>query len=193
MAGNSKSAGAHSVVDRIGNTPLFRIQRLAAHLPNVEIYAKAEYFNPGGSVKDRPALGMILDGERRGKLTPDKVLIDSTSGNTGIAYAMIGAAKGYKIKLFLPAKRRQSATDPESLRRGNDSHESERGFRRSDSRMSKPSIAAARRSTSTPTNTATPPTGGRTTRRPARRSSPKPKTALPISSRVWELAARLWA
>ena len=103
MAGNSKSAGAHSVVDRIGNTPLFRIQRLAAHLPNVEIYAKAEYFNPGGSVKDRPALGMILDGERRGKLTPDKVLIDSTSGNTGIAYAMIGAAKGYKIKLFLPA------------------------------------------------------------------------------------------
>ena len=103
MAGNSKSAGAHSVVDRIGNTPLFRIQRLAADLPNVEIYAKAEYFNPGGSVKDRPALSMILDGERSGKLTPDKVLIDSTSGNTGIAYAMIGAAKGYKIKLFLPA------------------------------------------------------------------------------------------
>ncbi len=103
MAGNSKSAGAHTLVDRIGNTPLFRIQRLSADLPNVEIYAKAEYFNPGGSVKDRPALSMILDGERSGKLTPDKVLVDSTSGNTGIAYAMIGAAKGYKIKLFLPA------------------------------------------------------------------------------------------
>ena len=103
MAAHSKSAGAHTVVDRIGNTPLFRIRRLSADLPNVEIYAKAEYFNPGGSVKDRPALGMILDGERSGKLTPDKVLIDSTSGNTGIAYAMIGAAKGYKIKLYLPA------------------------------------------------------------------------------------------
>jgi cysteine synthase B len=103
MAAQSKSAGAHTVVDRIGNTPLFRIRRLSADLPNVEIYAKAEYFNPGGSVKDRPALGMILDGERSGKLTPDKVLIDSTSGNTGIAYAMIGAAKGYKIKLYLPA------------------------------------------------------------------------------------------
>ena len=103
MAAQSKSAGAQTVVDRIGNTPLFRIQRLSADLPNVEIYAKAEYFNPGGSVKDRPALSMILDGERSGKLTPDKVLIDSTSGNTGIAYAMIGAAKGYKIKLFLPA------------------------------------------------------------------------------------------
>ena len=99
----SKAAGSHTVLDRIGNTPLIRIQRLAAGLPDVEIYAKAEYFNPGGSVKDRPALNMIQDGERSGKLTPDKVLIDSTSGNTGIAYAMIAAARGYKVKLFLPA------------------------------------------------------------------------------------------
>ena len=91
------------MLDRIGNTPLFRIQNLARHLPGVEIYAKAEYFNPGGSVKDRPAMRMITDGERSGRLTPDKILVDSTSGNTGIAYAMIGAVKGYRVKLFLPA------------------------------------------------------------------------------------------
>jgi cysteine synthase B len=69
----------------------------------VEILAKAEYFNPGGSVKDRPALNMIEDGERRGALHPGKVILDATSGNTGIAYAMIGAAKGYRVQLCLPA------------------------------------------------------------------------------------------
>jgi cysteine synthase B len=69
----------------------------------VEILCKAECYNPGGSVKDRPALNMIRDGERTGKLKPGGTIIDSTSGNTGIAYAMIGAAKGYKVKLFLPA------------------------------------------------------------------------------------------
>jgi cysteine synthase B len=91
-----------SVLAQIGNTPLLRLEKLAADLPGIEIYGKAEYFNPGGSVKDRPALNMILDGERTGKLTHDKVLLDATSGNTGIAYAMVGAAKGYKIKLCLP-------------------------------------------------------------------------------------------
>ena len=91
------------ILDQIGNTPLFKLQRITAELPGVEIYAKAEYFNPGGSVKDRPALSMIEDGERTGKLTREKTIIDATSGNTGIAYAMIGAAKGYKVKLFLPA------------------------------------------------------------------------------------------
>ena len=94
---------SHSVLDQIGNTPLLRLERVAADLPGVEIYAKAEYFNPGGSVKDRPAWNMIREGERSGKLTPDKTIIDATSGNTGIAYAMIGAARGYKVKLFLPA------------------------------------------------------------------------------------------
>ncbi|MDQ1471673.1 MAG: hypothetical protein QOJ99_3153 [Bryobacterales bacterium] len=93
---------AHDVIGNIGNTPLLRLGRVTAELPGIEIYAKAEYFNPGGSVKDRPALNMILEGERAGLLTPDKVLIDSTSGNTGIAYAMIGAARGYRIKLCLP-------------------------------------------------------------------------------------------
>src|SRR6266700_4340364 len=93
---------AHDVIGNIGNTPLLRLGRITADLPGIEIYAKAEYFNPGGSVKDRPALNMIREGERAGLLTPGKILIDSTSGNTGIAYAMVGAAKGYKIKLCLP-------------------------------------------------------------------------------------------
>jgi cysteine synthase B len=91
-----------SVLAHIGNTPLIHLAKLSADLPGVEIYAKAEYFNPGGSVKDRPALSMLLDGERTGKLTQDRVILDATSGNTGIAYAMIGAARGYKVKLCLP-------------------------------------------------------------------------------------------
>src|SRR5580692_2403206 len=93
---------AHDVIGNVGNTPLLRLAKVAADFPGVEIYAKAEYFNPGGSVKDRPALNMILEGERLGRLTHGKTLIDATSGNTGIAYAMIGAARGYKVKLCLP-------------------------------------------------------------------------------------------
>ena len=92
-----------SVLATIGRTPLVRLTRVAADLPGIEIYGKAEYTNPGGSVKDRPALNMILDGERTGKLRHDLVILDATSGNTGIAYAMIGAAKGYRVKLCLPA------------------------------------------------------------------------------------------
>src|SRR5580700_5173573 len=93
---------ATDLLSMIGHTPLIRMERIASDLPGVEIYGKAEFFNPGGSVKDRAALNMILDGERTGKLTHDRVLLDSTSGNTGIAYAMIGAYRGYKIKLCLP-------------------------------------------------------------------------------------------
>ncbi|MGD0618181.1 MAG: cysteine synthase family protein [Bryobacteraceae bacterium] len=93
---------ATSLLDQIGGTPLLRLERIAADLPRVEIYGKAEYFNPGGSVKDRAALAMILDGERTGRLRPDRIILDSTSGNTGIAYAMIGAARGYKVRLCLP-------------------------------------------------------------------------------------------
>lgn len=92
-----------SVLDRIGNTPLLRLARVGREFPNVEFYAKAEWFNPGGSVKDRPALNIIREGEFSGQLYPGKVILDSTSGNTGIAYAMIGAAKGYRVKLCLPA------------------------------------------------------------------------------------------
>jgi cysteine synthase B len=93
---------AHDVLDQIGNTPLLRLAKVGHEFAGVEIYGKAEYFNPGGSVKDRAAMNMIREGELAGLLTHDKILIDSTSGNTGIAYAMIGAARGYKIKLCLP-------------------------------------------------------------------------------------------
>jgi cysteine synthase B len=87
----------------IGNTPLLRVRMFEREFPNVEVYAKAEWFNPGGSVKDRAALSMIEDGERSGALTHDKTIIDSTSGNTGIAYSLVGAAKGYRVKLVMPA------------------------------------------------------------------------------------------
>jgi len=87
----------------IGNTPLLRLEKIAKPFPDIEILAKAEYFNPGGSVKDRAAFNMILDGERSGKLNPRRVILDATSGNTGIAYAMIAANRGYRVKLCLPA------------------------------------------------------------------------------------------
>jgi S-sulfo-L-cysteine synthase (O-acetyl-L-serine-dependent) len=88
---------------QIGNTPLLSFRRVTQHLPNdVNIFAKAEWMNPGGSVKDRAAYNIIRTAERDGRLTHNKIILDSTSGNTGIAYAMIGAAKGYKVKLFLP-------------------------------------------------------------------------------------------
>jgi cysteine synthase B len=92
-----------SLLGQIGNTPLIRLAKVDEDLPAVEIYAKAEFFNPGGSVKDRAGLNMILEGERTGKLTKEHVLLDATSGNTGIAYAMICAIKGYRVKLCLPA------------------------------------------------------------------------------------------
>ena len=92
-----------SILSRIGNTPLVRIMNLTRDLEDVEIYAKAEWFNPGGSVKDRAALNMILAGERSGALTEDKTIIDATSGNTGIAYAMIVAALSHKVLLALPS------------------------------------------------------------------------------------------
>ncbi|HEX8473946.1 MAG TPA: cysteine synthase family protein [Pyrinomonadaceae bacterium] len=91
------------LVSNIGRTPLVALPRLARELPaGVALYAKAEHLNPGGSVKDRAALSMILDGERTGRLTPSKTILDATSGNTGIAYAMIGAARGYRVTLCLP-------------------------------------------------------------------------------------------
>jgi cysteine synthase B len=94
---------SQSVIDLIGNTPLIRLSSFERGLRNVELWAKAEWRNPGGSVKDRPAARMILDGERSGKLTRDKIILDATSGNTGIAYAMIGAARGYRVRLCVPA------------------------------------------------------------------------------------------
>ena len=93
---------ATSILDLIGNTPLIRLSTFEAGLRNVELYAKAEWKNPGGSVKDRPAARMIADGEQSGALTRDKFILDATSGNTGIAYAMIGAARGYRVRLCVP-------------------------------------------------------------------------------------------
>jgi S-sulfo-L-cysteine synthase (O-acetyl-L-serine-dependent) len=94
---------AERVLDTIGNTPLLRLEKISRPYPGIEILGKAEFYNPGGSVKDRPALNMVLDGERSGKLNHNRVLLDATSGNTGIAYAMIGAVRGYQVKLCLPA------------------------------------------------------------------------------------------
>ncbi len=92
-----------SALELVGNTPLVRINRITADIPkDVEIYAKLEGYNPGGSVKDRAALSMIEDAERAGRLTKDRVILDSTSGNTGIAYAWIGAVKGYRVELVVP-------------------------------------------------------------------------------------------
>jgi cysteine synthase B len=94
-----RGAGS-SVLDLVGRTALVRLRRFET--PGVELYAKAEWQNPGGSVKDRAAARMILEGERSGELTRDKTILDATSGNTGIAYATIGAARGYQVTLCLP-------------------------------------------------------------------------------------------
>jgi len=91
-----------SVVELIGNTPMLGFRRIGRSLAPVEVLAKAEWYNPGGSIKDRAALNMVLDGERRGLMTKEKILVDATSGNTGIAYAMICAERGYRVKLALP-------------------------------------------------------------------------------------------
>jgi cysteine synthase B len=92
-----------SLLERVGNTPLLRLEKITREFPDIEFHAKAEWFNPGGSVKDRAGLNMILEGERSGKLTRDKIILDATSGNTGIAYAMVAAARGYRVKLCVPA------------------------------------------------------------------------------------------
>ena len=92
-----------NLLERIGKTPLLRLERVGADFPNAEFHAKAEWFNPGGSVKDRAAYSMIREGERTGALERGKTVLDATSGNTGIAYAMVGAALGYRVKLCLPS------------------------------------------------------------------------------------------
>ena len=91
------------VVERIGNTPLLRLERIAADFPGIQILAKAEWHNPGGSVKDRAALAIVRAAEREGLLSSGKSLLDDTSGNTGIAYAMLGAARGFPVTLCVPA------------------------------------------------------------------------------------------
>lgn len=92
-----------SIVDAVGNTPLVRLRNIERDCPGVELYLKLEYANPGGSVKDRPALQMMLDAIADGRLTKDKILIDATSGNTGVAYSLFGAALGYRVQLVMPS------------------------------------------------------------------------------------------
>src|SRR3990167_1771909 len=91
-----------SILEKIGNTPLIRIHSFDKEFKNVEIYAKLEFFNPGGSIKDRPAYRMITEAIKSGELTKNKIIMDPTSGNTGIAYAMIGAVLGYQVELVVP-------------------------------------------------------------------------------------------
>ena len=91
-----------SLLDRVGNTPLLRFDQLTSHLPGVTLLGKAEWYNPGGSVKDRAAANIVAEGRRSGQFTSDKILLDATSGNTGIAYAMLGAAEGFPVTLCMP-------------------------------------------------------------------------------------------
>ena len=91
-----------SAVEQIGKTPLLWLRNICAPFKGIDLWAKAEFLNPGGSIKDRPALNMILEGERSGALAPGRIILDATSGNTGIAYAMIGAAKGYRARICIP-------------------------------------------------------------------------------------------
>lgn len=97
----SSSVG-QTLLDRIGNTPLLRLDQLTGHLPGVSLLGKAEWHNPGGSVKDRAAASIVAEGRRSGKFTKGKILLDATSGNTGIAYAMLGAAEKFPVTLCMP-------------------------------------------------------------------------------------------
>src|SRR3954453_8911097 len=100
---HNPASGTSGVLDLIGNTPLIALRKIAPSLPSgVEVYGKAEWYNPGGSVKDRAALYMIREGERQGLLRPGMRIADATSGNTGIAYATVGAVLGYPVTLALP-------------------------------------------------------------------------------------------
>lgn len=99
----TRSRRLSSVLDAVGNTPLIRLEKVGSSAPGVEVYVKLEFMNPGGSVKDRPAMRMMTDAIKDGRLTHEKILIDSTSGNTGVAYSLMGAALGYRVQLVMPS------------------------------------------------------------------------------------------
>ena len=163
-----------SIVDLVGDTPLIRLRRIERDLPGVELYAKAEWKNPGGSVKDRPALRMIQEGIASGRLSTGKVILDATSGNTGIAYAMMGAAMGYSVTLCVPEnvtpeRKRILRAYGAELVFTNPLEGSDGAIR-----MAQQMNAADPASTSTRTNTTTISTGDRITTRPGRKSSARP-------------------
>lgn len=166
------------LLDRIGNTPLLRLERLSRWLPaGVEVYAKAEFTNPGGSVKDRAAKNMIMEAIKNGELTKDKVLLDSTSGNTGIAYAMIGAALGYRVELVMPENASEKKRIIEAFGAKviyTDPLEGSDGAQREAQRMYKTPIPNA---FIFPTSTTTPTIGRPITKRRPRKSGGRPKAA----------------
>jgi cysteine synthase B len=107
----NRSRRIDSIADAVGNTPLVRLRNIGKDAPDAKIYLKLEYSNPGGSVKDRPALQMMRDAIADGRLTKDKILIDATSGNTGVAYSIFGAAMGYRVRLVMPSNVSQARKD----------------------------------------------------------------------------------
>jgi cysteine synthase B len=107
----NRSRRIASIIDAVGNTPLLRMRNVARETPDVKVFLKLEYANPGGSVKDRPALQMMQDAIKDGRLTKDKILIDATSGNTGVAYSLFGAALGYRVRLVMPSNVSQARKD----------------------------------------------------------------------------------
>jgi len=106
-----RSRRIESIVDAVGNTPLVHLRNIGREVPDVKLYLKLEYCNPGGSVKDRPALQMMQDAIADGRLTRDKIVIDATSGNTGVAYSIFGAALGYRVRLVMPSNVSQARKD----------------------------------------------------------------------------------
>jgi len=106
-----RSRRIDSIVDAVGNTPLVHLRNIGREVPDVKLYLKLEYCNPGGSVKDRPALQMMQDAIADGRLTKDKLVIDATSGNTGVAYSIFGAALGYRVRLVMPSNVSQARKD----------------------------------------------------------------------------------
>ena len=177
----------------IGNTPLARLRRIEPH-PGVEIHAKLESRNPGGSVKDRAAASMIREGLRTGALVPGKTLLDASSGNTGIALAMLGAALGYTVKLCVPSnvsseRKRLLDIYGADVVWTNPLEGSDGAIREARRLFAlEPAALLLRRP-----GTATRPTGGRTTTRPRSRSWPRPAGASRTSSPASARAARSWA
>ena len=178
----------------IGHTPLIRLRRVTRDLPEgVAVFAKAEHLNPGGSVKDRPALAMILDGEQTGRLRRGMTILDATSGNTGIAYAMIGAARGYPVALCLP--KNASAQRKHILRSfgveiiETDPLMSTDGAQADRARDVRSGTAT---NISIRINTTTTLTGAPITTEPAPRSGNRQRAASLTSSLVWAPPVRLW-
>ena len=167
--------GAGPLFDLVGRTPLIRLQRIEKDKPGIEVYAKAEFANPGGSVKDRPARRMLLEGLSSGALVPGKTLLDATSGNTGIAYAMFGAALGIPVQLCVPDNvTARAQAHAARLWRGVGAHRSR--WRARTAPSARPGVATPQTPTGTSirTSTTTRSTGARTTTPRARRSSSRP-------------------